>query len=113
MTVAKLVIRIVFFTFVEQSPSYKDGFDKLEKILNEELEIDGNSNGEIKIWFVVNCNDKSYGFQIINSIDPKMEKSIIDFLSKKQNWVSGKQSGKAVDCSYSLRLKVRKGKLKL
>lgn len=103
----------LIYTFVEQTPSYKGGLDVLEKSLNKELEIDKKLNGEIKIWFVVNCVDKSYGFQVIKSVDFELEKSILAFLSKEQNWVSGKQKGKAVDCSSFLRLKVKKGKIKI
>ena len=103
----------VIFTIVESMPTYKGGFDELQDDLNNAISLDKSVQGESAIWFVINCNGKAYGFQVIRSVDKIVEIQLINELKLNQGWVAGKHRGNSIDCDQMLRVRFKKGKIRV
>jgi len=103
----------LIYAFVESMPSYKGGFKTLEKDLNNNINIDKQIKGELRVWFVINCNNLLYGVQFRNELNKELETKLINFFIKQQAWTSGMQRGEKVDCDVFINLKIKKGKIKV
>lgn len=101
----------LIFTIVETMPEYKGGLQQLENKLNDKLDFDKDINGTIFISIYINCKDKAYGFQVLKGIDKKTDNMLIKELQNLQNWTSGIQRNKKVDCHKNVGFKIKKGKV--
>lgn len=101
------------FRIVENMPYYEGGLSELENDLIQSLDIDKTAQGTIYLSVYINCNAKAYAFQVLRGIEDKLDKQIIKQLEQLQNWHSGVQREKKVDCSLTLAITVEKGSIKV
>lgn len=101
----------LIFTISAESPKFDNTSGEFEDRLNSLVDFDKTVKGEVIVWFVINCNGESYGFQFIKGLDDELNKKIIQGLTSLQSWKPGRQSGKSVDCVYNLKLQIKKGKI--
>jgi hypothetical protein len=100
------------FMIASQSPRFDESSGKLVDKVNARLNFDKKTSGDVSIWFTVNCKGEAFGFQILKGIGEK-DKEIVDVLNSLQGWQPAKQSNKSVDCMMTLRLEIKKGKIKM
>lgn len=110
---SKACNKTVIYASAENNPVYQGGCKSLEADLNERLEINKDTRGDLRVWFVVNCDGEVYGVQFFNNLDSELQDEIKTFLETQQSWTAGKQGGKNVDCEFVLGLKIKKGKIKV
>ena len=101
------------FMVVEQMPKYKEGIKQLEKDLNEVISFDKKIKDEFYLRCTINCEGKIFGFKERKSSKPEVAEKIKTELIKLQNWKAGKHRETSVDCFYSFKVKIKKGKIKL
>lgn len=111
--VTELCNKDFLFMIVEEMPSYKGGEQQLIMDLNENLDLNKTISGNIVLFYNVNCQGHVCGIQIIKSSLPEWNEKIKQTFGELDNWVAGKQRSKEVDCSMTLRLKIKKGNIKI
>ncbi len=101
----------MIFTVVEIMPEYKGGFEQLELKLNENLTFEKEISGTIYINVNINCKNHAYAFQVLRGIDEQTDKKLIQELETLQNWTSGIQNSKPVNCIKTIGVKIKKGRI--
>lgn len=102
---------LIFMVSAER-PEFDKSHGELDDRLSTLINFDKSVTGPMIIWFVINCDGESYGFQLIKGINEEVNKKIVDGLTKLQGWKPGKQDGKPIDSIYNLSLEIKKGKIK-
>ncbi|MGM0650969.1 MAG: energy transducer TonB, partial [Bacteroidota bacterium] len=98
--------REIFF-FVEESPSYPGGNEKLESYFMENLEYpkaakEKELEGQVYVRFEVK-KDGSIGEVIISkSVHPALDSEAIRVIKEMPSWIPGKHEGKPVNSWYTL-----------
>ncbi len=100
-------------SWAKHMPSYEGGYSSLQKEIRNNIEINKLIDGYLFIWFNVNCKNKAYGYQVVKSINSDVDAKIIKILEEHQNWTSGMNNNEYVDCSILLKIRIKKGKLKI
>lgn len=106
------------FLIVESPPSYKSGMEDLVKDLNNTLKLSKRTNGKVFIEAIITEQNIACCFNTLKVtgnmsniiVDKEVLTSIIDSLKMLQNWTSGKQRGRDVDCKTTIRLTLKNGK---
>ncbi|MGV8091884.1 MAG: hypothetical protein AB2L24_08480 [Mangrovibacterium sp.] len=99
------------FVIVEKAPEYKGGLSQLELDLNEKLTFDKKTSGSIYASVFINCENFVYAVQVLRGIDEQTDSKLIEGLKMLQNWTSGKQHDKPVNCSKLIGFKIKRGRL--
>jgi hypothetical protein len=99
------------YIVVEKAPEYKGGLNQLELDLNEKLTFDKKTSGSIYASVYINCKNFLYAIQVLRGIDEQVDNKLIEGLKILQNWTSGKQEDKPVNCSKTIGFKIKRGKL--
>lgn len=99
------------FVILEVMPIYRGGHKQLEADLNNRLEFDKKIDGSIYVQNFINCQGKFCESKVIMGIDTTTDSKLVTELKKLQNWISGSQNGKKVDCRQVIGFKIKNGKL--
>jgi len=101
------------FTVVENPPAYQGGIEQLAADLNARLDFAKNVKEEAVVKALINCDGL---LSLVGPFDPIGSSPFSQTamaIYELQHWQAGRQRSRAVDCYYSLRIKIKKGKLQI
>ena len=100
------------YDVAEVMPSYPGGQDALYTFLSkninypEEAETNG-VQGRVQLTFIVEKDGSISNVEVVNSIDPSLDRESIRVVKLMKHWIPGKQNGEPVRVKYTLPITFR------
>ena len=95
------------FDVVEQMPSFPGGAAGLMKFLSTNVKypvvaMENGIQGRVITTFVVERDGSVSDVEVVESVDPSLDKEAIRVITSMPRWRPGKQGGKAVRVKYTI-----------
>ena len=95
------------FDVVEQQPQFPGGMSELMKFLSDnivypQIALESGLQGRVIVQFVVNKNGEIVNIQVVNGVDPFLDKEAVRVINTMPKWIPGKQNGQAVNVKFTL-----------
>lgn len=95
------------FEVAEVQPEFPGGMDALMQYLQKNIKypsraMDNNIKGTVVCKFVVSKTGAVSNCTVVKSLDPDCDKEAVRVISKMPAWKPGKQSGKPVNCYFTV-----------
>ncbi len=95
------------FEVAEVPPEFPGGMDALMNYLTKNIKYpsraqENNIKGTVVCKFVVSKTGAVSSVTVVKSLDPDCDKEAVRVISKMPNWKPGKQSGKPVNCYFTV-----------
>lgn len=101
------------FMVVEQMPEFADGgMAGLLKYLNDAIIYPANAKandvqGRVRVQFVINRDGSISEAQVLESVDPELDKEALRIISSMPRWKPGMKDGKVVRVRYTIPVNFR------
>ena len=100
------------YWLVEEMPVYSGGQRALLRFLTQHLTYPADAvqqkiQGQVVCRFIVNKNGSISDIEVVNSVNPSLDKEALRVLHMMPPWTPGKRQGQAVKVKYTLPIDFR------